>query len=136
MNPVADSLLRHVMYNDFPKEDHPMNKIFKLSDKFPKVNLELETEFIAIKKQYISICRSIVEKTPQKLLLLTLFAANEQLMHNYRIIDSDILKMFAMWFSDVLNYLKYSLCFIRFYNNQNSRIYCQRMYIESNYQNC
>ena len=83
--------------------DSYYNELFQYSKQFPKVYIKIENDFKKIKQQYVDICGAIVNKVPKNMLVITLFAANEQLMRAYSKVDSDIPRMYAIWFSDVLN---------------------------------
>ena len=79
---------------------------------FPQVNITVETDFKKIKKQYIDICRGIIKTIDQnrkELRTITLFVATQQLMTTYYKIDSDIARMQALWFSDILEELDMDL---------------------------
>ena len=107
MNRIAEQLLLSVTENSFPKNDDPYyDKLFQFSKKFPRVHIKIENDFKKIKQQYVTICKTIAEKTGEELLLITLFAANEQLMCTYNKIDSDIPRMQALWFSDIIDYIE------------------------------
>ena len=107
MNRIAEQLLLSVTENTFPKNEDPYyDKLFHFSKKFPRVHIKTENSFIKIKQQYVEISKTIAENTLEDLLLITLFAANEQLMYAYNKIDSDIPRIQALWFSDIIDYIE------------------------------
>ena len=84
------------------------SKLCTLSKRFPRVKITIESDFKKIKKQYIDICRVIInniDKNRKGWITITLFNATEQLMLAYREVDFDIVKLHALWFSDVLEEL-------------------------------
>ena len=83
--------------------DSYCNELFQYSKQFPQVHIKIENDFKKINQQYVAICGIIADKTPKNMLVITLFAANEQLMRAYSKVDSDIPRLHALWFSDVLN---------------------------------
>lgn len=106
MDRIAEVLLHSVLDKNLPKANDPIYKFFEQSRQFPKVEIKIEKEFKNIKQQYVTICKTIVDRTPKNMLLLTLFAANEQLMHAYSKFDSDIPRLHAIWFTDILEHIK------------------------------
>ena len=107
MNRIAELLLYNVNGTVYPEQtDVYFDKLIQCSKQFPRVHIKIESDFEKIKLQYVDICKAIVEKCPEDLLVTTLFAANEQLMSAYNKLDSDIPRMQALWFSDVLDYLE------------------------------
>ena len=121
MDRIAEVLLDSVLDKNLPKTSDPIYKFFEQSRQFPRVEIKIEKEFKNIKQQYINICKTIVDRTPKKMTLLTLFAANEQLMSTYCKFDNDIPKLHAIWFTDVLEHIKNDS---PFYFNENFVIYC------------
>ena len=80
---------------------------------YPQVNITVETDFKKIKKQYIDICRGIIKTIDQdrkELRSITLFAITRQLMTAYYKTDSDIVRMQAIWFNDILEEIGIDLC--------------------------
>ena len=80
---------------------------------YPQVNITVETDFKKIKKQYIDICRGIIktiDRDRKELQTITLFAITRQLMTAYYKTDSDIVRMQAMWFNDILEEIGIDLC--------------------------
>ena len=107
MNKIAKVLLHYVLDNDLPDQsDFYCNELIQHSKRFPRVQIKIEHDFKKIRQQYIDICRVIVNRTPKNMLVVTLFAANEQLMSAYNKVDSNIARMHAIWFSDVLNHIE------------------------------
>ena len=104
MNSIAEVLLHNVLYHEPPSKN--FCELFKLSKQFPQIHIKIENDFKKIKQQYVVICGAIANKAPKNMLVITLFAANEQLMRAYSKIDSDIPRMYAIWFSDVLDYIE------------------------------
>lgn len=104
MNRIAEALLNNILNYELPEQsDSYCNKLFQYSKQFPQVHIKIESDLKKIKQQYVAICGAIANKAPKNMLVITLFAANEQLMRAYSKIDSDIPRLHALWFSDVLN---------------------------------
>ena len=120
MNRIAEVLLDSVLDKNLPETNDPIYKFLEQSRQFPKIEIKIEKEFKNIKQQYTNICKTIVERTPKKVLLLTLFAANEQLMYTYSKFDNDIPRLHAIWFTDILEHIKKDSTF---YFNDNFVIY-------------
>ena len=107
MDNIARVLLCNVLDFELPEQsDSYCNELFQYSKRFPRVQIKIEHDFKKIRQQYIDICRVIVNRTPKNMLVVTLFAANEQLMSAYNKVDSNIARMHAIWFSDVLNHIE------------------------------
>ena len=108
MNKIAKVLLHKVLEYELPEQsDSYCNELFQYSKRFPRVQIKIESDLKKkIKQQYIDICGVIVNRTPKNVLVITLFAATEQLMCAYSTVDYAIPKMPAIWFSDVLNYIE------------------------------
>ena len=120
MNRIAEVLLDSVLDKNLPETNDPIYKYLEQSRQFPKIEIKIEKEFKNIKQQYTNICKTIVERTPKKMLLLTLFAVNEQLMYTYSKFDNDIPRLHAIWFTDILEHIKKDSTF---YFNDNFVIY-------------
>ena len=105
MNKIANVLLHKVLDNELPSElsDYYCNELLQKSKRFPRVHIIIESDLKKIKQQYVDICKVIVDRTPKNMLVVTLFAANEQLMYTYKTLDSNIPIMHAIWFSELLN---------------------------------
>ena len=107
MNRIAEALLNNILNYELPEQsDSYCNILFQYSKQFPQVHIKIESDLKKIKQQYVAICGAIANKAPKNMLVITLFAANEQLMRAYSKIDSDIPRMYAIWFSDVLDYIE------------------------------
>lgn len=109
MRRLAIQLLRDISGDLLLDEmDNNYIKICMMTKRIPKVEINVETEYNKIKNQYIQICKSIYEKLKKQrksLIVITMFAATEQLMIVYNKVDRHIIKLHAMWFSDVLDEL-------------------------------
>ena len=104
MDKIARVLLYNVLDYELPEQsDSYCNELFQKSKRFPRVHIKIESDFKKIKQQYVDISKVIVDRTPKNMLVLTLFAANEQLMYAYKKFDSDIPIIQAIWFSHVLH---------------------------------
>ena len=104
MDKIARTLLYNVLEYELQEQsDSYYNELLQKSKRFPRVHIKIESDFKKIKQQYVDISKVIVDRSPKNMLVVTLFAANEQLMSAYKKFDSDIPIIQAIWFSDVLN---------------------------------
>jgi len=109
MHRLAQLLLHSVLDNELPVRWDPLYIYFLKSRRFPNVEIKIVDDFKSIKQQYTSICRAIIKGTPKKMTLITLFAANEQLMLAYNKVDSDIPRLQAIWFDDLIKHVEQDL---------------------------
>ena len=104
MDKIARTLLYSVLNYELSELSNSYcNELFQYSKQFPQVHIKIECDLKNIKQQYVDICAVIVDKAPKSMIVITLFAANEQLMRAYSKVNSDIPRLQAIWFSDILN---------------------------------
>jgi len=109
MHRLTQLLLHSVLNNELPARWDPLYIYFLKSRLFPNVEIKILDDFKSIKRQYTSICRAIIRGTSKNMTLITLFAANEQLMLAYNKVDSEIPRLQAIWFDDLIKYIEQDL---------------------------
>ena len=80
-------------------------KLRRYSTRFPAIDIKVENNLEAIRKQWIDIARVIVNKCRRDLIVPTLFTATRRIMEKYVKIDPEIPKHHAIWLDAVITEL-------------------------------